>query len=359
MQASALDNIEELIRYLRECAESWDSAARIADTFDKLLKEQRQFAAAGTNQRRASNDAGKPRSEITRRKRRKMVRCTNVANNVNPGLETKVADGAPSGTQEEQVESMILVDDSNSANEDTSKVVSSPTATNETSSSAQQSNQFSPISPVDIESFLSASVGEQQFPHIHNIPALASTTTPRSKSKLDTIANQFLPYSSHSGYLSDDYFSDPVITLGNNDRNREVEDIFSLSTGAESDAPLSAAPMEGSPFNFDFDFDFGRGFDFGIRNGSLDEAEIDRILGGNGGMGTVDSSVSGTNMDIVMPGVGMVDPARLSEIGMSMSMGTRMGGGGSSGGPGFGGFGGFGGLGLEDLVGLGEWLSRF
>ena len=70
MQASALDNIEELIRYLRECAESWDSAARIADTFDKLLKEQRQFAAAGTNQRRASNDAGKPRSEITRRKRR-------------------------------------------------------------------------------------------------------------------------------------------------------------------------------------------------------------------------------------------------------------------------------------------------
>ena len=53
MQASALDNIEELIRYLRECAESWDSAARIADTFDKLLKEQRQFAAAGTNQRRA------------------------------------------------------------------------------------------------------------------------------------------------------------------------------------------------------------------------------------------------------------------------------------------------------------------
>ena len=76
-------------------------------------------------------------------------------------------------------------------------------------------------------------------------------------------------------------------------------------------------------------------------------------------MGTVDSSVSGTNMDIVMPGVGMLDPARLSEIGMSMSMSTRMGGGGSDG-PGFGGFGGgLGGFGFGGFGGFGGVAQPF
>ncbi|THH02957.1 hypothetical protein EW145_g6655 [Phellinidium pouzarii] len=40
-QISALDSVEELIGFARECSESWECGTRIADIFDKLLKEQR------------------------------------------------------------------------------------------------------------------------------------------------------------------------------------------------------------------------------------------------------------------------------------------------------------------------------
>ncbi|KAL5498884.1 hypothetical protein ACEPAH_1402 [Sanghuangporus vaninii] len=48
-QASALDNLEELVGYLREVSESWEAATRIADIFEKLLKEQRSGMLSGAS----------------------------------------------------------------------------------------------------------------------------------------------------------------------------------------------------------------------------------------------------------------------------------------------------------------------
>ncbi|KAI5116274.1 hypothetical protein M0805_009231 [Coniferiporia weirii] len=48
-QASALENVEELVGFLRECAESWECATRIADIFEKLLRDQRRTKADRIN----------------------------------------------------------------------------------------------------------------------------------------------------------------------------------------------------------------------------------------------------------------------------------------------------------------------
>ncbi|KAH8110080.1 hypothetical protein DFH11DRAFT_830218 [Phellopilus nigrolimitatus] len=53
-QASALDNVQELVDLLRECAESWECAIRIADIFEKLLVEQKSAMEGGGSMRKTS-----------------------------------------------------------------------------------------------------------------------------------------------------------------------------------------------------------------------------------------------------------------------------------------------------------------
>ena len=61
-QATALDNVQEIVGVLREIEQSWECAGRIADIFEKLLKDQRKAMESGVPYRRSG-----------KRKRRKAV----------------------------------------------------------------------------------------------------------------------------------------------------------------------------------------------------------------------------------------------------------------------------------------------
>ncbi|KAL5522840.1 hypothetical protein ACEPAG_8858 [Sanghuangporus baumii] len=272
-QASALDNLEELVGYLREVSESWEAATRIADIFEKLLKEQRRVMLSGVS-------AGGLRKKGSKKRRKvEMLRENESA------VHTVRKVSADRGSALEPLRSLsdVKTDDGG----EMSSPATQPSATNPAlhqqrlSSSGSRQAFFSPslqtYSIAGVSPIFTSPIGDNApLSYVHkqgsqdsNDPAI--TTSP----DVQEFPGANIP-SYPTGYLSDEsYLSDAGSAFMN------VGDFSSFFPNSAADSSISPSqPTSGLMPNADFSFLFN-----------------------------IDTEV---NMDVVMPGLSLFDPTGLT-----------------------------------------------
>ncbi|EJC99123.1 uncharacterized protein FOMMEDRAFT_160686 [Fomitiporia mediterranea MF3/22] len=258
-QASALSNLEELVGYLRECSKSWECAIRIADIFDKLLKEQK----------RAMENGG--RSSLERRGRRKKRRLESL----------RETESAVHATQLVAPNVALAVSD---------------TGSNHDSGGGEARSPMMPLPDNPDLLDISSTAGPQQsnFPPFHqslpDVPTIYGSQEPPSSMMPSGYHDPFstsptnglatsLPGlqvpSYPTGYFSDESYISDAPYFSTDDRDLDI--------------PMSATNTEENPASafsdVDFDFDF----------------DLNYLLNSN----------SNADMDTVMPGMSMFDTTSL------------------------------------------------
>ena len=268
-QATALDNLEELVGFLREISESWEAATRIADIFEKLLKEQRKAMLLGVN-------GGGLRKRASK-KRRKLETLREDESAVHAAKEA-LAERSHAPVPLRSLPGLKSDDGS----EMSSPATQPPSALHQrhASSSELQQTLFSPpvltLPPVGVSPVFASPIGDASpIPPRHK----ESNQDSNDSNVLTSPDIQHFPGSNvpsyPTGYLSDDsYLSD----AGSYNNMNDFSFFFANSTADTIASPSQMTSGFGSSADFNFLFNT--------------DAEV--------------------NMDAVMPGLSLFDPTGLS-----------------------------------------------